>query len=114
LYKTIFANRSEVMMMSIRALALAGWLLVGAAAAGQYCDQELGLCFEDFATPNGIHYRVAVPPDAVAPFDVALQVVAPNNVGWAGISWGGKMVYNPLTVVWPDGDAITLSSRFAT
>lgn len=84
-------------------------------------DVDTGFVFAAYSgrydTSNGaIQFRVAVPSGVGTnePYDAVLQVVAPTAVGWAGVAWGGSMTYNPLTVVWPSGQTVTLSSRWAT
>ncbi|KAL2178209.1 uncharacterized protein P884DRAFT_298869 [Thermothelomyces heterothallicus CBS 202.75] len=80
-----------------------------------YEDPETGLTFASYTSDRGITFRVAipdpVPEDKV--FDTLLQIVAPKELGWVGWAWGGSMTYNPLTVVWADGDNVVLSSRIA-
>ena len=60
-----------------------------------------------------ITWRVAIPNVAEGPFDVLLQVVAPKTVGWAGIAWGGGMLYNPISLGWPNANTTVASGRFA-
>lgn len=78
-------------------------------------DAETGFTFGQFITDNGIEYRIALPDPVPAdtPYDVVLQVAAPHEIGWAGISWGGSMTYSPLTVAWPNDKDVTVSSRYA-
>lgn len=84
-------------------------------AAGQYCDTDTTLCYAEYAAGGNIVYRIAYPDTATAaPFDLALQIVAPKATGWAGLAWGGAMTNNPLTVAWANGDSVVVSSRFAT
>ncbi|CAI4220127.1 unnamed protein product [Parascedosporium putredinis] len=73
-----------------------------------------GLTYKDFSTPNGIAFRIAIPDAAAAPFDVAIQIVAPKAVGWAGLAWGGTMANCPLTIAYPNGETVTASSRTAS
>ena len=60
-----------------------------------------------------ITWRVAIPNVEEGPFDVLLQVVAPKTVGWAGIAWGGGMLYNPISLGWPNANTTVASGRFA-
>lgn len=83
------------------------------AAAGPLTPRQDALTYQDFSPAAGITYRIATPAGAAAGFDVALQIVAPSAVGWAGIGWGGGMLNNPLVVAWPNGDTVTVSSRTA-
>ncbi|KXX75414.1 Cellobiose dehydrogenase [Madurella mycetomatis] len=82
----------------------------------RYCPGGTQICFSEFReSTSEVVYRIAIPDVSTAPFDVLLQIVAPiATAGWAGISWGGTMTDNPLTVGWPNGDSAVVSSRFAT
>ncbi|KAK4095691.1 iron reductase domain protein [Parathielavia hyrcaniae] len=79
-------------------------------------DPETGLTFASYTSDRGITFRVAI-PDLVPEtkiFDTVLQIVSPNDVGWAGWAWGGHMTYNPLAVAWANGtNNVALSSRIA-
>ncbi|CAO2657573.1 Nn.00g036990.m01.CDS01 [Neocucurbitaria sp. VM-36] len=91
-----------------------------APRAVAYVDQETGFTFSESkaaATLNSnIVYRIATPANVPAnqPYDVVIQVVAPNALGWVGLAWGGSMIRNPLTVAYPNGQKPTVSSRWAT
>ena len=65
--------------------------------------------------PWNITYRVAIPSNVLPNefYDTVIQVVAPIDIGWAGMAWGGHMIYNPLTVAWKNGRNIVISSRGA-
>lgn len=97
----------------------------GPAAAGApnavYQDPDTGLVFtsnlQDYKVGRGITFRVAIPSgvQSYTPYDAVVQIVAPNDVGWAGLAWGGSMTGNPLLVAWRDfSNNVVLSSRFAT
>ena len=60
-----------------------------------------------------ITWRIAIPNVAEGPFDILLQVVAPKTVGWAGIAWGGGMLYNPISLGWANENNTLASGRFA-
>ncbi|KAE9569701.1 hypothetical protein CGMCC3_g14195 [Colletotrichum fructicola] len=92
--------------------ALAG--LVIAQEQSTYCD-SLGRCFSSYTNEGGITFGIAVPESASVgqPYDAIVQITAPIAVGWAGLAWGGSMTYNPLTIVWVDGNEVTVSSRMA-
>lgn len=47
------------------------------------------------------------------PYDAIISLTAPLATTWAGFAWGGTMVFNPLTVGWPNGKTSVVSSRFA-
>ncbi|KAL2257088.1 hypothetical protein VTK26DRAFT_680 [Humicola hyalothermophila] len=101
---------------------VAAVLCAVAAASETYNDPDTGLVFSsEFklykADGRGITYRVAIPDDAQAysSFDAVVQFVVPNDVGWAGLAWGGSMPQNPLLVAWrDDSNRPILSSRWAT
>lgn len=90
------------------------------ALALAYVDQETGFTFSESKAAatlsSNIIYRIATPANVPSgqPYDVVLQIVAPNSIGWAGLAWGGTMVRNPLTVSYPNGQKTTASSRWAT
>ncbi|KAK7995685.1 hypothetical protein PG990_014458 [Apiospora arundinis] len=93
--------------------------LVGSAAAQAesvpYTDAETGIVFQQYPSADGIQFRVALPGtiEAGQPYDVILQIEAPKSIGWVGWAWAGQMTYNPLTVIWPNGDQVMHSSRMA-
>ncbi|KAK8859017.1 actin-domain-containing protein [Apiospora arundinis] len=93
--------------------------LVGSAAAQAesepYTDAETGIVFQQYPSADGIKFRVALPGtiEAGQPYDVILQIEAPKSIGWVGWAWAGQMTYNPLTVIWPNGDQVMHSSRMA-
>ncbi|TLS27222.1 hypothetical protein PpBr36_04027 [Pyricularia pennisetigena] len=108
-----------------------GWMVAAAmmaidqtAAQGSsspVTDMETGFVFAEYlgrydTSNSAIQFRVAVPTGVGAnePYDAVIQVAAPRAVGWAGMAWGGSMTYNPLTVMWPSGQTVMLSSRWAT
>lgn len=93
--------------------------LVHAAAVSKrqekYCNTSTSVCYIEYSTTasNPI-YRIAVQDKPAAPFDTLLQIIAPASLGWVGFSWGGAMTLNPLTVAWPNGNSVVVSSRWAT
>jgi hypothetical protein len=96
--------------------------LLQTAAAAVYQDPDTGLVFSTAtqaykADGRGITYRVAIPDDAQSytAYDAVVQMVVPNDVGWAALSWGGSMPRNPLLVAWRgSSNNVVLSSRWAT
>jgi len=68
---------------------------------------------------KGITFRIAVPEanssTTIAAFDAVVQMVIPNEVGWAGLGWGGGMSQNPLLVVFRNSNnqGVLASSRWA-
>ncbi|OTB01763.1 putative iron reductase domain protein [Hypoxylon sp. CI-4A] len=85
-----------------------------AAADGQYCDEPTGVCYSEITVGVApITWRIAIPAVEQGPFDILLQVVAPKRVGWAGIAWGGGMLYNPISLAWANGNSTVPSTRFA-
>lgn len=108
------------------AAALVGPAL-GAPAASQLqqtaavvYDSETGFTFSEWKVPftltSNIAFRVALPSSASqgSPYDIVVQAVVPNAVGWAGIALGGSMTYNPLLVGWANGQSTQNSVRWAT
>ncbi|KAK8078704.1 hypothetical protein PG994_002511 [Apiospora phragmitis] len=93
--------------------------LVGTAAAQAesvpYTDAETGIAFQQYPSTDGIQFRVALPEtiEPGQPYDVILQIEAPKSLGWVGWAWAGQMTYNPLTILWPNGDQVMHSSRMA-
>lgn len=91
-----------------------------APRAVSYTDPETGFTFSETRAAatlsSNIVYRIAQPANIPAnqPYDIVLQVVAPNQLGWVGLAWGGSMIRNPLTVAYPNGQRPTVSSRWAT
>ena len=86
-----------------------------------YQDADTGLVFSSAfqlykSDGRGITFRVAVPDgvDNYTPFDAVIQMVVPNDVGWAGLAWGGSMTKNPILVAWKGSTSAVLSSRWAT
>jgi hypothetical protein len=81
---------------------------VQAADSQVYHDAETGFTFSQYAAEYVIGlnfiYRIALPqPVNSINYDVIIQVVAPKDVGWAGLAWGGQMSLCPLTVAWTNG-----------
>jgi hypothetical protein len=85
-----------------------------------FYDSETGFTFSEYKVAYSLSanvvYRIALPATASSSsaYDVVVQVVAPNAVGWSGLAWGGNMVKNPLTVGWSSGSSPVISSRWAT
>jgi hypothetical protein len=77
------------------------------------CDSATKICYSTYTSPNGIQYGIALPSTVTAPYDAIISISAPLSVPWAGLAWGGTMVWNPLTVAWPNGKSAVGSSRFA-
>ncbi|SPO03630.1 related to cellobiose dehydrogenase [Cephalotrichum gorgonifer] len=101
-------------MMLFQLAALAALAAAAPSSLLAARQDTTGLAYKEFSTPSGILYRIAIPEGATAPFDIAFQIVAPVRAGWAGIAWGGSMLNNPLSVAWPNGDTVTVTSRIAT
>ncbi|KAI1427773.1 actin-domain-containing protein [Xylaria sp. FL1777] len=102
------------------ASSLAGLLSLVTLALAQsdstsFVDVDTGITFQSSTNSEGVTYRLALPADASIDkaYDVILQVVAPVEMGWVGWAWGGAMTYNPLTVVWANGNSVVYSSRQA-
>jgi len=77
-------------------------------------DAATGIAFSSYTNPTtGISYGIALPLNVTAPYDAIISITAPIAVKWAGFCWGGTMVFNPLTVAWPNLQTAVVSSRFA-
>lgn len=107
----------------VAASALVGYALGAPAAAANAAvvyDPETGFTFSEYKVAYtlsaNIAFRVAVPSSAQPgqPYDIVIQAVVPNAVGWAGVAFGGSMVYNPLFVAWASGQSTQGSVRWAT
>ncbi|KAF4627970.1 hypothetical protein G7Y89_g10182 [Cudoniella acicularis] len=60
-----------------------------------------------------VEYNLAIPEAAAAPFDVYLSIVAPINVTYAAVAFGGCMLRSPLLVAWKNDTNILASPRWA-
>lgn len=84
------------------------------ATASKWCSPTTQLCYNQYTTAGGSSFRIAISDDSVGPnYDIAVQLIAPRSSGWVGLSWGGSMSQSPLSVAWPNGQSVTLSSRWA-
>ncbi len=86
------------------------------AVTSKYCKPGTSMCYLEYSWgPTIPVFRIAVPDSAATntPFDTLLQIVSPVSLTWVGFSWGGGMTLNPLTVMWPNGNGATVSSRWA-
>jgi Cytochrome domain of cellobiose dehydrogenase len=99
-------------------------LVCGAVALRTVCaqadskmvhDSLTGITFSAYTSiDTGITFGVALPMNVSGPYDAIISITAPvSNTTWAGFAWGGTMVWNPLTVAWPNGKTTVASSRFA-
>lgn len=89
----------------------------------KYSDPDTGLTFswsyEEYILSTGyFSFRTAQAPEAQYgdDYDIVLQIVAPNSIGWLGLAFGGSMVNNPLLVAWKGPSAAQpalISSRWA-
>lgn len=91
-----------------------------AAAGTPYQDRDTGFTFSSYDIAYKLEkhmtYRIAVPASVPerTPYDVVVQIVAPTEVGWAGLAWAGTMISCPLTVAWKNGNTAIVSGRWAT
>ncbi|KAL2121793.1 hypothetical protein VTJ04DRAFT_2248 [Mycothermus thermophilus] len=103
-------------------LAAVGTATAQSTPNARVYDPDTGLTFtSNFqlykADGRGITYRIAIPEGAeyYTSFDVVVQAILPNDVGWAGLAWAGTMVRNPLLVAWRNNNnQVVLSSRWAS
>jgi cellobiose dehydrogenase (acceptor) len=63
---------------------------------------------------SGVQYSVGIPEVAAAPFDIYTSIVAPIDVTWAAVAYGGCMLRSPLLVAWPHDTNVVVSPRWAT
>jgi hypothetical protein len=85
------------------------------AVAAKWCDAASSLCYNEYVSAGQAIFRISIPSTATAaPFDVAVQIVAPKAVTWAAVSWGGSMTNAPITMGWANGDNVTVATRIAT
>jgi len=84
------------------------------ATLTRWCSPTTSLCYNQYTTQGGSAFRIAIADTSTGgDFDIAIQLIAPVGQGWVGLSWGGGMSQAPLTVAWPNGQDVTLSSRWA-
>jgi hypothetical protein len=78
------------------------------------CDAESKICYSGYTDPEAkIYFGIALPKNPVDPYDAIIKITSPVEHYWTGFSWGGNMVWNPLTVAWRNGQTTTASARFA-
>ncbi|CAJ2508532.1 Uu.00g135580.m01.CDS01 [Anthostomella pinea] len=90
-----------------------------AADTSVVVDAETGFTFSQYSAAyklgaDSILYRIAIPSPASDNYDAVLQVIAPTDVGWAGLAWGGQMINCPLTVGWASGNTPVVSVFHST
>ncbi|KAI1809868.1 iron reductase domain protein [Poronia punctata] len=85
-----------------------------ATPSAQYCDPDTTVCYSSSTVGiAAISYRLAIPNVTASPFDILLQIVAPNTAQWAGIAFGGHMINNTIAIGWANGNTSVASSRWA-
>ncbi|PVH98563.1 Auxilliary activities family 12 protein [Periconia macrospinosa] len=105
---------------------LSFWFLGSAAALASYafaqgevqskvvCDAATKICYSTYTqTEIDITYGIALPKNATDPYDAIIKITAPADKKWVGFAWGGQMVWDPLTVVWPNATSVVASARWA-
>ncbi|KAJ4287943.1 hypothetical protein N0V90_011958 [Kalmusia sp. IMI 367209] len=97
------------------AVALAGYAIAqGEVQSKVICDAETKICYSSYSNAaSGLTFGIALPKTVTDPYDAIIKITAPKNTTWAGFAWGGQMVWNPLTVAWPNGNSGVASARFA-
>ncbi|KAF1833300.1 hypothetical protein BDW02DRAFT_648488 [Decorospora gaudefroyi] len=98
------------------AAALAGYALAqeGEAQSTVVYDAETKISYSSYTEPEtGMTFGIALPKVVTDPYDAIIRITAPITHGWAGFAWGGTMVWNPLSVAWPNKESATISARFA-
>lgn len=77
-------------------------------------DEETKISYSSYTEPEtGMTFGLALPTNVTDPYDAIIRITAPISNQWVGFSWGGNMVWNPLSVAWPNGQSGTISARFA-
>ncbi|ORY09459.1 hypothetical protein BCR34DRAFT_602846 [Clohesyomyces aquaticus] len=95
------------------AVALASHVY-GQVASKASCDTTTKVCFSTYTdTESGMSFGISLPNTVADPYDAVIKITAPIKNAWAGLAWGGTMVWNPLTLAWANGKTSTVSSRFA-
>ncbi|KAH3945777.1 hypothetical protein HBH53_141500 [Parastagonospora nodorum] len=98
------------------AVALAGYAVAqeGEVQSKVVCDADTKICYSSYSdAESGMTFGIALPKNVTDPYDAVIKITAPIANTWAGFSWGGNMVWNPLSVAWPNGKSGTISARFA-
>ncbi|CAO2656883.1 Nn.00g056860.m01.CDS01 [Neocucurbitaria sp. VM-36] len=98
------------------AVALAGYALAqeGEVKSTVVYDAETKISYSSYSDPeSGMSFGIALPKNVTDPYDAIIRITAPVANKWAGFSWGGNMVWNPLSVAWANGNSGTISARFA-
>jgi hypothetical protein len=86
----------------------------GEAQSTVVYDAETKISYSSYTEPEtGMTFGVAFPKNVTDPYDAIIRITAPIANQWVGFSWGGDMVWNPLSVSWPNGQSGTISARFA-
>ena len=86
----------------------------GEVQSSVVCDAATKICYSSYTNAaSGLAFGIALPKTVSDPYDAIIKITAPNNITWAGFAWGGQMVWNPLTVAWPNGTSGVASARFA-
>jgi hypothetical protein len=105
------SNSNPVITHSNHSIAVAQ---EGEVQSKVVCDAETKICYSSYSdSESGMTFGVALPKNVTDPYDAILKITAPIANTWAGFSWGGNMVWNPLSVAWPNGKSGTISARFA-
>ncbi|KAJ2896484.1 hypothetical protein MKZ38_005472 [Zalerion maritima] len=94
------------------------WRYAQEAETEKKGSAETGMCFSTYTYGSGdtaVEVGIAIPESATSdgPYDVLLSIVAPVDLGWVGVSWGGSTTYVPLSVAWPNGDEVMVNARMA-
>ena len=86
----------------------------GKPASSKVCDKATKICYSSYSDKDsGMTFGIALPKNVTDPYDAIIKITAPIANKWAGFSWGGNMVWNPLSVAWANGKSGTISARFA-
>ncbi|EJD04707.1 cellobiose dehydrogenase [Fomitiporia mediterranea MF3/22] len=98
-----------------RLLALASMAGAALAQSNSYTDQ--GITFQGITDPtHSVTYGFVFPPttDTSKANEFIGEVIVPVVNEWVGLAFGGQMVDDLLLVLWPNGNEIMYSPRWAT
>ncbi|KAH8893466.1 CBD9-like protein [Thozetella sp. PMI_491] len=110
-----FGRLLAVLLAALSILGVNSTELETRQDSSKYCDATSKLCYLQVVTRSSAPtYRIAIPDGSSGSFDTILQIISPTSLGWAGFAWGGGMTLNPLVVAWPNGNKVTVTSRWAT
>jgi len=89
-------------------------MIISLTALAFLASAVWGQKFAAYTEPtSGVQYNLAIPQAAAAPFDIYTSIVAPINMTYAAIAFGGCMLRSPLLVAWKNEANILAAPRWA-